>query len=123
MKQYMYALALICFGNFATAQTIVKPETGKSKYSIEVGESLGKLNISWCDQDGLDVDYWEVQASKNGTEFTPIGLVFGPEPGNSANCFKFKQDKKKLKNGDVYFRVQPMIKGTASTPSIAVQVK
>lgn len=123
MRQYLYALAFICFCNFANAQTAVQPVIDTDKYLVEVSELSGKLNISWCDKDGVDVDYWEIQASKDGTEFSAIGLVFGPEPGNKANCFKFKQDKKKLGKAVVYFRVVPMVKGAATTPSSIVQVK
>lgn len=123
MKQYLYVVALICFCKFASAQTAVQPAAETDKFSIEVSELSGKLNINWCDKKGLDVDYWEVQSSKEGTEFTTIGLVFGPEPGNKSNCFRFKQDKNKLEKGIVYFRVMPMIKGAASIPSNAVQVK
>ena len=123
MKQYLYALALICFCNLASAQTAVQPVNDTDRFGIEVNELSGRLSINWCDKAGVDVDYWEVQASKGGTEFVTIGLVFGPEPGNQANCFKFKQDKKKLEKGVLYFRVMPMIKGAESIPSSTVQVK
>ena len=57
-------------------------------------------NVSAID----NVNYCEVQASKDGITFSTIGLVMGADP-KEPNSFKFKQGLKKLKSGQVYYRV------------------
>ena len=61
--------------------------------------------INWNVSDALASNYCEVQASKDGKNFSTIGLVLGADPKQNNNSFAFKQDLTKLKKGHVYYRV------------------
>ena len=61
--------------------------------------------INWNVTDELASNYCEVQASKDGKNFSTIGIVLGADPTQSNNSFAFKQNLTKMKAGHVYYRV------------------
>ena len=61
--------------------------------------------INWNVTDELASNYCEVQASKDGKNFSTIGIVLGADPKQNNNSFAFKQNLKKMKAGQVYYRV------------------
>ena len=61
--------------------------------------------INWNVTDELASNYCEVQASKDGKNFSTIGIVLGADPKQNNNGFAFKQNLTKLKKGHVYYRV------------------
>ncbi len=63
------------------------------------------LLIDWNIAENVNTNFCEVQASTDGKTFTTIGLVLGADPSQNNNSFKFKQNVKNLKAGQVYYRV------------------
>ena len=61
--------------------------------------------INWNVTDELASNYCEVQVSKDGKNFSTIGIVLGADPKQNNNSFAFKQNLKKMKAGHVYYRV------------------
>lgn len=61
--------------------------------------------INWNVTDAIVSNYCEVQASKDGVNFSTIGYVLGADPKQDNNGFAFKQSLSKIKAGQVYFRV------------------
>jgi len=61
--------------------------------------------INWNVTDQLASNYCEVQASKDGKNFSTVGIVLGADPSKTDNSFAFKQNLSKMKSGQVYYRV------------------
>ena len=61
--------------------------------------------INWTSSATNENYYWEVQGSKNGKEFSTIGLVLGADPLLNGGVFKFKQEVAKMKPGLKYYRI------------------
>lgn len=68
------------------------------------------------------VEYCEVQASKDGKNFTTIGFVMGANPAKTDNSFSFKQQQAKIKPGMIYFRVLNIGAGDQATSSPVVKL-
>ena len=72
--------------------------------NVKVSVQNDNLMINWVVTEAATADYYEVQASADGKTFSTIGLVLGADP-KQANSFAFKQGVKKMKPGQVFYRV------------------
>ncbi len=64
-----------------------------------------RLMVNWNITDAITSNYCEVQVSKDGKNFSTIGIVLGADPKQNNNGFAFKQNLAKMKSGNVYYRV------------------
>lgn len=72
---------------------------------LEVKVENRNLLINWASSNsGID-NYWQVQGSRDGKQFSTIGLVFGEDPSTSTGNYKYKQQLGKIKPGLKYYRV------------------
>jgi hypothetical protein len=62
------------------------------------------LLVNWRSVSG-EKDYWEVQGSADGKNFSTIGMVLGENPAAEKPGFNFKMPVGKMKPGLKYFRV------------------
>ena len=103
MKQFIYLAAFALMTVSASAQQDSPTvETSIDKLVATVKSS--NVQISWL-SNKTESNYWEVQASADGQNFSTIGLVMGANPKGSKGEFCFKQQTNKLKTGLKYFRV------------------
>ncbi len=103
MKQFIFLMAFACTSMSVFAQEN-KMETPISVDGLVAKHTNTSLQISWQSKTS-DSNYWEVQGSTNGKDFSTIGLVMGADPKGSKGSFCFKQQSEKIKPGLKYFRV------------------
>ena len=77
--------------------------------------------INWNVTDELASNYCEVQASKDGKNFSTIGIVLGADPKQNNNSFAFKQNLSKMKAGHVYYRVLSVVTNDRASASNIVK--
>lgn len=77
--------------------------------------------INWNVTDALAANICEVQASKDGKNFSTIGIVMGADPKQNNNSFAFKQNLSKMKAGQVYYRVLSVATNYTATASNVVR--
>ncbi|MEO6539238.1 MAG: hypothetical protein ABIT07_12610 [Ferruginibacter sp.] len=123
MKQVFSTIAVMLVISFnVNAQEI------KSKPSNLVIEGLAakiqdnQLLINWASEDAGANNYWEVQGSRDGKEFSTIGLVLGADPQQGNGTYKFKQQIAKLKSGLKYYRVLNVESNDRATASNTVSI-
>ena len=95
MKIFIF-LALLITGQAYAQQKTVEVSAFEARMKGD------NIEINWVSI-GNSSNYWEVQGSRDGIEFTSIGLVMGPDPANNDN-FRFKEKKSRVE-GFKYFRV------------------
>ena len=106
MKYFFYTIAsmLVLSFNSSAQQNKSKP----SDINIEGFAAKIKnnnLQINWTSIETGVNNYWEVQGSKDGREFSTIGLVLGADPTTAAGDYKYKQQVTKIIPGLKYYRI------------------
>ena len=105
MKHFTYILAFMLFTVAAKAQK------NGFKASTIVAENVkatlvsNNLQVAWVTSSAMNANYWEVQASADGSTFSTIGLVMGADPKSAGENYIFKQSVSKIKSGFKYYRV------------------
>lgn len=77
--------------------------------------------INWNVAADISSNICEVQSSKDGKNFSTIGIVMGADPKQTNNSFAFKQNLTKMKAGHIYYRVLSV--GTNYTATASNVVK
>ena len=103
LRNVICALLLTVSFSSAFSQTSLTGNTAISNLTATVVNN--NIVINWNVTDELASNYCEVQASKDGKNFSTIGIVLGADPAQSNNSFAFKQNITKMKAGHVYYRV------------------
>lgn len=89
-----------------SAQTTATEEPVNSAISNVTATVVNNnIVLNWNVTNELSASICEVQASKDGKNFTSIGIVMGADPKQNNNGFAFKQNLSKIKSGMVYFRI------------------
>ena len=100
----LIVVSLLTFSFSTTfAQTATTDNSGINNVKASIVNN--NIVINWNVTDELVSSICEVQASKDGKNFSTIGLVMGPDPKQTNNGFAFKQNLSKMKAGQVYYRV------------------
>ena len=85
------------------SQTVAIENAGISNVKASIVNN--NIVINWNVTDALVSSICEVQASKDGKNFTSVGIVLGADPKQTNNGFAFKQNLSKMKAGQVYYRI------------------
>lgn len=97
--------------------------TSSPKLSVSGGLTVEVINnavvMNWSN---TSANYYEIQASKDGKNFTTIGMVMGADPKGAGNTFSFKQQVAKLKPGKSYYRVVLVNSNQTATATEAVKI-
>lgn len=80
-----------------------------------------RLVINWNVADEIASNYCEVQVSKDGKNFSTIGIVLGADPKQNNNSFAFKQNLAKMKAGHIYYRVLTVAANNQASASNVVK--
>jgi hypothetical protein len=91
--------------SFANNTTPFASAVTSTSGNLKVAVVNNNLVMNWNLPVDADVNYCEIQGSKDGKTFTTIGYVMGPEPVKDATSYIFKQTLSKIKPGKTYFRV------------------
>jgi len=117
----------ICVLLLSVAFTNSFAQTGKSNNTaisnLKASVENDRLTINWNVTETATANYCEVQASKDGINFSTIGLVMGADPKQTNNGFSFKQNLKKIKPGHVYYRVLTVETNNMAYASNVISVK
>lgn len=97
------SVLLLSFALTSAFSQTGNPEISNLKATVENNNLVINWNLSAIDAS----NYCEVQASKDGVTFSTIGMVMGADP-KQPNSFRFKQGLKKLKAGQVFYRILNM---------------
>jgi hypothetical protein len=92
--------AFLLLSFLAFSKNITDKPVAESNLTVQIINNA--LVMNWSNTDG---NYYEIQASKDGKNFTTIGMVMGADPKGPGNTFSFKQQVAKLKPGKPYYRV------------------
>lgn len=95
----MLLLSFFSMSTYAQSSTTVVAE------NIKVSGTDRNLEITWTENNRPADGTWQVQASENGSDYTSIGLVWGPDPKGARNQYRFKQSWTGLKKHYQSFRV------------------
>ena len=100
----LLVVSLLTFSFSTTfAQTATTENSGISNVKASIVNN--NIVINWNVTDALVSSICEVQASKDGKNFTSVGIVLGADPKQTNNGFAFKQNLSKMKAGQVYYRI------------------
>lgn len=111
-KENLYkSLAALLVCTIASLNGICQGKEAKITYaSFTVNQVDKKIAIDWVTNSKASVNYFEIQRSLDGKDFTTIALIMGPDPkkpdGDCYECFDKPLSKKKsyfyrLKHVDV----------------------
>lgn len=119
LRNTIIALLLsVAFSN-TFSQTVQPGNNAISNLSAKVDNN--NIVINWNVTEAIASNICEVQASKDGKNFSTIGIVLGADPKQNNNSFAFKQNLTKMKAGQVYYRVLSV--GTNYTATASNVVK
>ncbi len=111
-------LLSVAFSN-TFAQTVQPGTSDISNLNATIKNN--NILINWNVTDAIASNICEVQASKDGKNFSTIGIVMGADPKQNNNSFAFKQDITKMKAGQVYYRVLSVGANYTATASNVVK--
>ena len=105
MKQFFYTMTFIALAIAVKAQS---PSPGTAAIQAEQVKATlvrNNLEVGWVKHSKAEANYWEVQGSRDGKNYSTIGLVFGADPKSNGNSYLFKQANNKIQPGFIYYRV------------------
>ncbi len=105
MKHFLVLVSIVCFTLVGKAQQEAFPGHKGVAQDLKAKVVGNNLQLSWGSTAGDLINYWEVQGSKDGKNFSTLGLVLGADPVSTTTKFKFKQESKKIMPGMKYYRV------------------
>ncbi len=105
MKHFTYILAFMLFTVAAKAQKNGLTTSTIVAENVKATLVNNNLQVAWVTNSTLNANYWQVQASADGSTFSTIGLVMGADPKGAGENYIFKQLVSKIKSGFKYYRV------------------
>lgn len=119
LRNIICALLLTVSFTSAFSQTSLKATPSITNLTAAVVNN--NIVINWNVTEELSSNYCEVQASKDGKNFSTVGIVLGADPKQNNNSFAFKQNLAKMKSGNVYYRVLSIVNGEKAIASNVVK--
>ncbi len=100
MKKIIYLLVLVILtSNTIKAQNEIKI----TNFNVYTKDS--KLIIDWATDGNVATNYWQVQHSPDGVQFTTIAYVLGPDPKQSGDHYEYVEKVKAKKPVYKYYRL------------------
>jgi hypothetical protein len=65
-----------------------------------------KIVIDWATDGASPTNYWEIQRSSDGIQFTSIALVLGPDPRQIGDKYQAADKLKDIKGLPAYYRLR-----------------
>lgn len=73
--------------------------------NFKVYEKNDQLFINWSTDGTVATNYWQVQNSTDGKEFSTFALVFGPDPREPGDHYTYMEKIKGEPGTKVYYRL------------------
>jgi hypothetical protein len=89
----------------ANAQKQATEQTGIQADKVKATLVKNNLEVIWVKNTTAEANYWEVQGSRDGKNYSTIGVVLGADPKGNGSSYHFKQDNNKIRPGYKYYRV------------------
>lgn len=121
MKQIVSIVALIMLVISAKAQQTNTQAGNVQAENLKASLVNDNLVVTWITKSPSEANYWEVQGSVDGKNYSTIGLVLGEDP-KSNNSYLFKQNNNKIKPGFVYYRVLHIESGEKAAASNSIRL-
>ena len=74
--------------------------------NFTVYEKDAKLIVEWTTDGAVATNYWQVQISDDGTTFSTIALVLGPDPHQQGDRYQYAEKIKTDRDATRYFRLR-----------------
>jgi len=84
----------------------VQTKTTLNILNFQVYAKNSKLIVDWSTDGTKATNYWEVQRSTEGSQFSTIALVLGPDPGQANDQYQYVEKLKNAKNVNAYYRLR-----------------
>jgi hypothetical protein len=106
MTKFFYLISLFAIlGLAGKAQNSTDSKTIQiTNFTAHAKEA--KILIDWATDGAAATNYWEVQRSTDGIQFTAIALVLGPDPRQDGDKYQALDKVRDHKNGAVYYRLR-----------------
>jgi hypothetical protein len=122
MKQFFTIISLVFISLVAKAQNKEQSENPSVAKDLKASVAGNHLRLTWESGAVGNDKYWEVQGSRDGKNFSTIGLVFGSNPKTRETGFIFKQNSNKIIPGIKYYRVLLVENETSATASAMISL-
>jgi trimeric autotransporter adhesin len=107
MKKIIYMMVLALAAITGTnAQTAVTSNKNINITNFTVYAKDAKIVIDWATDAAAATNYWEVQRSTDGTQFSAIALVLGADPRQEGDRYQYMEKLKDSKNATAYYRLR-----------------
>ena len=74
--------------------------------NFTVYEKDAKLIVEWATDGAVATNYWQVQVSDDGTRFSTIAMVLGPDPRQQGDRYQYMEKIKEGRDATKYYRVR-----------------
>ena len=97
-------LTTAIFGK-AVAQPVLH-DHGITITNFTVYEKDAKLIVEWATDGTVATNYWQVQVSDDGTQFSTIAVVLGPDPRQQGDRYQYMEKVRTGRDATRYFRLR-----------------
>jgi hypothetical protein len=105
MKQFIYTMAFMALTITAKTQNTSIVTPGIQAEQVKATLVNHNLEVMWVKNSTAEANYWEVQGSRDGKNYSTIGVVLGADPKGNGSNYHFKQTGNKIRPGYKYYRV------------------
>lgn len=103
-KTGFFLLLLFSMSGMGEAQNgRIQPTVNITQFNVY--EKNNQISIEWATDAAVPTNYWEVQRSADGTRFSTIALVLGPDPGKPGDSYRYKEQVGKGRYPGNYYRL------------------
>ena len=74
--------------------------------NFTVYEKDAKLIVEWATDGTVATNYWQVQISNDGTQFSTIAVVLGPDPRQQGDRYQYVEKVKAGRDVTRYYRLR-----------------
>jgi hypothetical protein len=74
--------------------------------NFTVYEKDAKLIVEWATDGAVPTNYWQVQISNDGNEFSTIAVVLGPDPRQQGDRYQYMEKVKSGRDATKYYRLR-----------------
>ncbi len=96
--------AVFIFCNAGAQASLSNPTINITSFTVY--EKDAKLIIEWATDGAVATNYWQVQRSNNGKDFSTIAIVLGPDPDQPGDRYQYMEKIKEGRDATKYYRLR-----------------
>lgn len=108
MEQFKKYFFLLLLAGFSFCTSVAQPSLNNQKITItnfSAYEKDNRLIIDWATDGTVPTNYWQVQVSDEGTRFSTIAIVLGPDPTQQGDRYQYMEKIKVGRDATKYYRI------------------